>query len=98
MNSGKTLTTLAVCLSFWTAIVLLLLLSNGELSDSAIATPIATIIEKQETVAVSISTPDMISTSATEISPALHTIVEYFLSDSVPSLHYFYLLLPSHTI
>ncbi len=73
MNSGKTLTTLAVCLSFWTAIVLLLLLSNGELSDSAIATPIAAIIEKQETVAVSISTPDMISTSATEISPALHT-------------------------
>jgi len=73
MNSGKTLTTLAVCLSFWIAIVLLLLLSNGELSDSAIATPIAPVIENQETVAVISSTPDIISSSATEISPPLHT-------------------------
>jgi len=41
MTPGKTLTSLAVCLSFWITIVLLLLLTNGDFSDKAIATPIA---------------------------------------------------------
>lgn len=47
MDSGKTLTSLAVCLTFWMALVLVLLLANGEFSDSAIATPISNTVEKQ---------------------------------------------------
>ena len=41
MDSGKTLATAALCLTFWAALVLLLLFSHEELGDKAIATPIA---------------------------------------------------------
>ncbi len=72
MDSGKTLASLAVCLTFWIAIVLLLLLSNGELSPKAIATPIAANIEKLSTTASNSPIPDITSTLAPEASPTLH--------------------------
>lgn len=57
MDSGKTLTSLAVCLAFWITIVLLLLHSHGELSDQAIATPIAKTIQQE--VPAPVSTPPL---------------------------------------
>lgn len=72
MNSGKTLTSLALCLTFWTAIVLLLLLSNGEFNDKAIATPIAENIERLDPAALHIPEPDSTTASAIEIAPDFH--------------------------
>ena len=71
MAAGKTLTGLAVCLSFWIAIVLLLLLSNDEPGDKAIAPPIAPAVEKQESAAITIPIPDRPSASATAPPPNL---------------------------
>jgi murein DD-endopeptidase MepM/ murein hydrolase activator NlpD len=50
MASGKTLTNLAVCLSFWIAVVLLLLTSS-RLDENATATPIAAPVERLEIAA-----------------------------------------------
>ena len=36
MDSGKTLATAALCLTFWAALVLLLLFSHEELGDKAV--------------------------------------------------------------
>ena len=41
MEAGKILTSAAVCLSLWIGIVFVVLLSNGTMHDSAIATPIS---------------------------------------------------------
>jgi murein DD-endopeptidase MepM/ murein hydrolase activator NlpD len=76
MDSGKTLTSLAVCLSFWMGLVLLLLIFNGELHDNAIATPIVATSVQQESPAVidpvpdvpSLSVPDSLVPSPTEIT------------------------------
>jgi murein DD-endopeptidase MepM/ murein hydrolase activator NlpD len=70
METGKTLTSLAVCLTFW-IVTVLLLLTNGELNNRAIATPIAANIEKQESAAINSPIPDKLSASATETSPNL---------------------------
>ncbi|UCD65852.1 MAG: M23 family metallopeptidase [Deltaproteobacteria bacterium] len=71
MDSGKILTSFAVSLSFWIALALLLLLSNGELSDSAIATPIAANIEKQDSSG-NLLLPDKILIPETKIVPTFH--------------------------
>jgi murein DD-endopeptidase MepM/ murein hydrolase activator NlpD len=73
MNSGKMLTNLALCLSFWMAIVLLLLLNNGDLSNMAIATPIAAKNVKQESAASKFPIPDIPSIPPTETSQTLYT-------------------------
>jgi murein DD-endopeptidase MepM/ murein hydrolase activator NlpD len=70
MESGKILTSLAVCLTFWIAIVLLLL-TNGELNNRAVATPITANIEKQEFALINSPTPDKLSASALETSQNL---------------------------
>jgi murein DD-endopeptidase MepM/ murein hydrolase activator NlpD len=41
MKKGRILTSLFVCVSFWIAVVLLLLSAHGEFNEKAIATPIA---------------------------------------------------------
>ena len=69
MEPGKTLTSFAVCLSFWTAVVLLLLLANGDFSDKAIATPITADIERQGSAAGSIPIPDL-AASLKSVSPS----------------------------
>ncbi len=71
MDSGKTLMSLAVCLMFWTGIVLLLLFFNGELQDSAIATPIAADSEQQE-LPVDISVQDIPAVPIPETFTAPH--------------------------
>ncbi len=73
MDSGKIITSLALCLSFWIAIVLLLLLTNGDLGNIATATPIAANIEKQESAAIKLPIPNSPSASATETSQTLLT-------------------------
>jgi murein DD-endopeptidase MepM/ murein hydrolase activator NlpD len=73
MNSGKILTSFAVCLSFWIAIVLMLLLSNGELGSNAIATPIAADSQGHESDVSSIPIPEMLSPASIETSPTLRT-------------------------
>lgn len=59
MHSGKTLTSLALCLSFWIALVLLLLFSKGDLGDRAIATPIAASTVKQEKILPEVPVPEI---------------------------------------
>ena len=75
MDSEKSLKSLALCLSFWIALVLLLLLANGELNDNAIATPIAanSVEQEQGSPAGSSSLPDIPATFAGETAPDLHT-------------------------
>lgn len=73
MDSGKILTSLAVCLTFWITIVLLLLFSNGDMGNLAIATPIASNIEKEESAVSKLPIPTSPSTSSTETSQPLHT-------------------------
>ena len=73
MDSGKILTSLAVCLSFWIAVVLLLLLAHGDFSDKAIATPITAAIEKQDSAAGSIPIPDLASGLKTAAPSPFHT-------------------------
>jgi murein DD-endopeptidase MepM/ murein hydrolase activator NlpD len=73
MDSGKILTSFAVCMSFWIALVLLLLLSNGELSNRAIATPIAANTENQASSAVDLQSPDIVPIPVTKTDPTFHT-------------------------
>jgi murein DD-endopeptidase MepM/ murein hydrolase activator NlpD len=73
MNSGRILTSLAVCLSFWIAIVLLLLLTNGDLSNMASATPIAAKMEKRESASSKNLTTEIASDSPAETSQPPHT-------------------------
>ena len=73
MNSGRILTSLAVCLSFWIAIVLLLLFTHGDLSNMAIATPIAANIDKQDSTASKLAIPEITSLPAAETSQTPHT-------------------------
>jgi murein DD-endopeptidase MepM/ murein hydrolase activator NlpD len=66
MESGKTLTSLAVILAFWMAIVLLLLLTNGELNDRAVATPVAADTGKHDTATRNTPIPEIPSPEAPE--------------------------------
>ncbi len=75
MESGKILTSLVVCLTFWIGLVLLLLHSNGELSHKAIATPIAAIATKQNTASSPNPIPDLHSAVTAETSQAPATPV-----------------------
>ncbi|MDX1775519.1 MAG: peptidoglycan DD-metalloendopeptidase family protein [Desulfobulbales bacterium] len=59
MDSGKILANFAVCLAFWSGLVLVLLLTNGELNNNAIATPIAAKSPMAETPAEISRLPDI---------------------------------------
>lgn len=80
MNSEKTLTNFAVWLSFWTAIVLLLLIFNVELGNKAIATPIAADNSLRAFAAGNIPIPEMVSPAAIATPPAHYTEITGELS------------------
>ena len=78
MNTGKTYTSITVCLSFWIGMVLILLAVNGSFDHKATATPIAadSIMEestllanniKEETIASDKTTADNLNDSVDEI-------------------------------
>ncbi len=73
MNSGETLTNLALCLSFWAAVVLILLYANGDISDRAIATPVAASIDKQAAAAIPPLIPETALHPAAEIPAITYT-------------------------
>ncbi|MGW8287283.1 MAG: M23 family metallopeptidase [Desulfobulbales bacterium] len=66
MKSDRILTSLFISVSFWMAIVLLLLSFHGEINNKAIATPIATDIQKQIDAPISNSGPEEITLSPQE--------------------------------
>ena len=63
MDSGKILTGLFVSVSFWAAVVLLLLFSHGEFNDWAIATPITADALDQNNADMNSSVPEKINLS-----------------------------------
>lgn len=67
MDSGRILTGLFVCVSFWAAIVLLLLFSHGEFNDRAVATPITADTLEQETAGISNSVAEQLILPASEV-------------------------------
>ena len=73
MDSGKTLTSFAVCLSFWITIVLMLLFANGDFGDKAIATPFTADIGNQDSAAGNIPIPDIAASLKTAASSPFHT-------------------------
>ncbi len=73
MDSGKTLTGLAVCLSFWIALVLLLLFTNGQMGDTAIATPIAAQSENQQSATVAGNIPEVVPAPEIETPSSPYT-------------------------
>jgi murein DD-endopeptidase MepM/ murein hydrolase activator NlpD len=73
MNSGKILTSLFICVSFWIAIVLLLLFSHGEFNDKAIATPITGNTQEQVAALPNDSIPGKFTLSTPEIPPGPYT-------------------------
>ena len=73
MDSGKILTSLAVCLSFWIGIVLVLLSVHGNFNDKAIATPISANFEEQGTVHINNSSRDIRAPVVSNTSSAIYT-------------------------
>jgi len=73
MDSGRIFTSLFVCLSFWIAIVLLLLLAHGEFNDNAIATPIKELTPQQHTATTSPAiTEEITLTTPPKTTPKAH--------------------------
>ena len=73
MDSKKTFTSLAICLSFWIGIVLVLLSVHGNFNDKATATPISANFEEQATVQINNSNSDITAPLLLEISLSNHT-------------------------
>jgi murein DD-endopeptidase MepM/ murein hydrolase activator NlpD len=66
MESGKILTSLFVCVSFWVAVVLLIFFFHGEFNNRAIATPIAADTPKEIDNPISKSFSEKMTLSARE--------------------------------
>ena len=73
MGSGKILTSLTVCLSFWIGIVLVLFSVHGNFNDKATATPISAHIENQSHVLNNVSSRDLTATLLPDTSPVIQT-------------------------
>ena len=72
MGSGKILTNLGVCLSFWIGLVLVLLSVEGDFNEKAIATPIPVNLEEQGSSYLSTPIPDVSAALLPESSPAIY--------------------------
>lgn len=73
MESGRIITSLIVCTLFWTAVVLLLLLSRGEFNNPAIATPVPEDSLNILDSAINTSHPETIFPAETEMLPVAYS-------------------------
>jgi murein DD-endopeptidase MepM/ murein hydrolase activator NlpD len=73
MQTRKTLTSLAVCLSLWIGIVFVMLLYNGTMHDSAIATPISA--DMKELTLANDLTPASVTIDDPQVSSANHSMI-----------------------
>ena len=73
MGSGKILTGLTVCLSFWIGIVLVLLSVHGDFNDKATASPISADLEEQRDVLSNVPSSDLTAVLLPVTLPVMET-------------------------